>query len=168
MPRHAKRQKPKSQLWHRRATQDYQIGRGSSLFPRNGTLTASPTAPCRLRGAAFEQSNQAALAEVAEIAASRALDQVDRELEEANFPRLVHPLDDGAERFVGIFDATFGAIDHRIDGIARSLLSHIGFAELKSVAQHSHIVQAFADLIDIALRFVAKSVEQQPAEMFGR
>ena len=60
-------------------------------------------------------SYQTALAEIAEITAGGALHQVDGELEQTNFPRVVYALDDRAERFVFVFDLPPGAIDHRID-----------------------------------------------------
>ena len=56
--------------------------------------------------------NQTALAKIAEITAGGALHQVDGELEQTNFPRVVYSLYDRAERFVFIFDLPPGAIDH--------------------------------------------------------
>ena len=58
---------------------------------------------------------------LAEITARGALHQVDGELEQANFPRVVHALYDRAKRFVFVFDLSPGAIDHRVDRIAQRL-----------------------------------------------
>jgi len=60
-------------------------------------------------------SDQTAFSEIAEIAAGRALHQVDGEFEQTNFPPVVHTLDDRAEWFVFVFDLPPGAIDHRVD-----------------------------------------------------
>ena len=60
-------------------------------------------------------SDQTAFSEIAQITARGTLYQVDGELEQANFPRVVYALDDGAERFVFVFDLPPGAIDHRVD-----------------------------------------------------
>jgi hypothetical protein len=45
-------------------------------------------------------SHQSAPAKVTQIAAARALDQIDRELEQANLPGVVHSLNHRAERLV--------------------------------------------------------------------
>ena len=63
----------------------------------------------------YRISNQTAFSEIAEITARGTLYQVDRELEQANFPRVVYALDDRAEWFVFVFDLAPGAIDHRVD-----------------------------------------------------
>ena len=62
-----------------------------------------------------DPSDQTALAKIAEITARGTLYQVDRELEQTNFPRVVYALYDRAERFVFVFDLPPGAIDHRVD-----------------------------------------------------
>ena len=59
-------------------------------------------------------SDQTAFAKIVEITARGTLDQVDGELEQTNFPRIVYALDDGAERFVFVFDLAFSAIDYCI------------------------------------------------------
>ena len=61
------------------------------------------------------QLQQAALAKIAEITARRTFDQIDRELEQAHFPGVIHALNDRAERFVCALDAAPGAIDHCVD-----------------------------------------------------
>ena len=71
-----------------------------------GTTAAQAVARC---------SDQTAFSEIAEITAGGALHQVDGELEQTNFPRVVYALDDRAERFVCVFDLPSGAIDHRVD-----------------------------------------------------
>jgi len=63
----------------------------------------------------YRISDQTAFSEIAEITARGALHKVDGELEQTNFPRVVHALDDRAERFVFVFDLPPGAIDHRVD-----------------------------------------------------
>ena len=63
----------------------------------------------------YRISDQTALSEIAEITARGTLHQVDGELEQTNFPRVVYALDDRAERFVFVFDLPPGAIDHRVD-----------------------------------------------------
>ena len=60
-------------------------------------------------------SDQPAFAKISEISARRAFDQIDGEFKQANFPGVIDALDDGAERFVCVLDATPGAIDHRVD-----------------------------------------------------
>jgi len=59
--------------------------------------------------------DETAFSEVAEIAPRGALHQIYGELQQANFPCVVHALDDRAERFVFIFDLSLGAIDHCVD-----------------------------------------------------
>ena len=71
-----------------------------------GMTASQAVAPC---------SDQTAFAEIAEITTRGTLHQVDGELEQTNFPRVVHALDDRAERFVFVFDLSPGAIDHRVD-----------------------------------------------------
>jgi len=96
------------------------------------------------RDRAAKRLQEAALSEISEIFARRALDQVDREFEQANFPRVVHTLDDGAERFVFIFDPMFRAIDHRVDRISQRLFGYVGFAKLKSVTKHGDVPRMLA------------------------
>ena len=67
------------------------------------------------RHAAANRLDQTAFAKIAEITARGALYQVDGELEQTNFPRVVYALYDRAERFVFVFDLPPGAIDHRVD-----------------------------------------------------
>jgi hypothetical protein len=59
--------------------------------------------------------NQTTLAEIAEITAGGTLNQVDGELEQANFPCVVYALNNRGERFVFIFNVLPGAIDHGVD-----------------------------------------------------
>ena len=63
----------------------------------------------------YRISEQTAFSEIAEITARGTLYQVDGELEQTNFPRVVYALYDRAERFVCVFDLPPGAIDHRVD-----------------------------------------------------
>src|SRR5215475_9662110 len=65
--------------------------------------------------------DETALAKVAEIAARRTLNQIDGELEQANFPCVVYTLYDRAKWFVLIFDLSPRAIDHGVDRIAERL-----------------------------------------------
>src|ERR1700730_9649170 len=104
--------------------------------------------------------NQSALAKIADVSTGRAFDHVDGELEQANFPGIVYALDDGAERFLLVFDLRFGAGDHCLDGIVKHALGYIGLAKLKTVAEHGCVTRVLAQLIDITLRFFAKSFEQ--------
>ena len=71
-----------------------------------GMTAAQTVAPC---------SDQTAFSEIAEITARGTLYQVDGELEQTNFPRVVYALYDRAERFVFVFNLLPGAIDHRVD-----------------------------------------------------
>jgi hypothetical protein len=93
-----------------------------------GTLILSPAAarlqvPARLSGRIFEAAvtvtptrlQQAALAKIAEITARRMFDEIDGELKQAHFPGIIDTLNNGAERFIGAFDAALGAIDHGVD-----------------------------------------------------
>ena len=59
------------------------------------------------------------LRRIAEVSTGGAFDHVDGELEQTNFPRIVHALYDRAERFVCVFDLPPGAIDHRVDWVAQ-------------------------------------------------
>jgi len=59
--------------------------------------------------------DQTAFAKITEIAAGRALDQIDGEFQQANFPRVVHAVNDRAERFVFALYALPGAVDHGVD-----------------------------------------------------
>jgi len=79
---------------------------------RTKTVSAKTPKPTRETRAL---PNQSAFAEIAEVAAGRALHHVDGELEQANFPGVVHPLNHSAERFVRSLHAAFCAIDHCVD-----------------------------------------------------
>jgi hypothetical protein len=46
------------------------------------------------------QLQQAALAEITKIIARRTFDEIDRELEQTNFPGIIDTLNNGAERFI--------------------------------------------------------------------
>ena len=59
--------------------------------------------------------DQTAFSEVAEIVTGRTLHQIDGELQEANFPRVVYAFDDRAERFVFVFDLSPCPINHRVN-----------------------------------------------------
>jgi hypothetical protein len=63
----------------------------------------------------YAPSNQTALSEIAEIAAGRSLHEIDRELEQADLPGVVHAVNDRAERLIFAFDILSGAIDYRVD-----------------------------------------------------
>ena len=54
------------------------------------------------------------------------------------------------------------------NGIAQRSLRDIGFAKLKSIAQHRDLARAFAQLLDITFRLLAETFEQQAAIMFRR
>src|SRR5437870_10573020 len=56
------------------------------------------------RSRCMQRLNQSALSEVADVSAAGALDHVDGELEQADFPGIVYALDDGAERFVPVLN----------------------------------------------------------------
>src|SRR2546421_11534455 len=105
--------------------------------------------------------NQSAFAKVADVAAAGAFDHVDRELEQTNFPRIVDALDDRTEMIVVMLDVRFCALNHRFDRIAKHLFGHVGFAELKTITQHRHVLKSLAKLLSITLRFLAKPFEQQ-------
>src|SRR4026208_470676 len=76
-------------------------------LPTRHDLTATQAvAPC---------SDQTALSKVAEIIAGGALHEIYGELQQTNFPRVVYALDNGAERFVFVFDLPPGAINHSVD-----------------------------------------------------
>ena len=77
-------------------------------------------------------------------------------------------MDDGAERFLAVFNVRLGTRDYRFDRIAKHLFGYIGLAKLKSVTQNSAVVCVPAQLFDVALGFLAESFEQQAAEMFRR
>ncbi len=120
------------------------------------------------RSRCMQRLNQSALSEVADVCAAGALDHVDGELEQADFPGIVYALDDGAERFVPVLNMRLCARDDGFDRIAKHLLSYVSLAKLKSVAEDGHIVGVFAQLIGVTFRFLAKPFQQQPAEMFRR
>src|SRR5260370_31470026 len=120
------------------------------------------------RSRCMQRLNQAAFAEVADVSAAGALDHVDGELEQADFPGIVYALDDGAERFVPVLNMRLRARDDGFDRIAKHLFGHVGLAKLKSVAEDGHIVGMFAQLIGVTFRFLAKPFQQQTAEMFRR
>src|SRR4029450_11577003 len=54
----------------------------------------------------------------------------------------------------------------RVNRVANRVLRHIGFAKLKSVTQHRDVSRVLPQSIDIALRFITKSFQQQMAKMF--
>src|ERR1700757_4588619 len=87
--------------------------------------------------------DQAAFAEIAEITAARALHHVDGELEQANFPCVVHTLNHSAERFVCSLNPAFCAIDHCVDRITKRLLAQIGFAKLKTIPKDCDVPRVF-------------------------
>src|SRR6266550_4089372 len=84
------------------------------------------------RSRCMQRLNQSALSEVADVSAAGALDHVDGELEQADFPGIVYALDDGAERFVPVLNMRLGACDHGFDRIPKHLFSDVGFAELET------------------------------------
>src|SRR5438552_18768096 len=84
----------------------FEQGMTASQPSNVGWTAAQAVVPCL---------QQSARSKVAEITARGALHQVDGELEQTNFPRVVHALDNRAERFILIFDLPPGAIDHRVD-----------------------------------------------------
>jgi hypothetical protein len=55
---------------------------------------------------------QTALSEITEIIAGGTLNHIDGEFEQANFPSVIHAMNDRAERFVFTFDFAPGSIDH--------------------------------------------------------
>ena len=85
---------------------------------------------------------------------------------QANFPGVVHALNNSAERFLRVFHASFCARNDGVNRIADCLFRYIRFAKLKSVTQHRDVARIFAQLIGITLRFLAESFEQQMTEMF--
>src|SRR5437660_852295 len=134
------------------------------------TKAENPRSPRRVsdRIGLLTELNEPALAKVADVPAARALDHVDGELEQANFPSFVDALDDGAERFLSVFNVRLGARDHGFDRIAKHLFGHVGLPKLKSVTEDGGIVRVFAQLVGVTLRLLAKPFQQQTAEMFGR
>jgi len=66
-------------------------------------MRAKAVAPCL---------QQSALAEITEIVAGGTFDQVNSELEQADFPRVIHAVNDRAERFAFTLDLAPGSIDH--------------------------------------------------------
>src|SRR6266550_6075026 len=118
------------------------------------------------RSRCMQRLNQSALAEVADVSASGALDHVDGELEQANFPGVVHALNNSAERFFRVLHAPLCPRDDGVNRIADCLFRYIRFTKLKSVTQHRDVARIFAQLIGITLRFLAESFEQQTTEMF--
>src|SRR5260370_13391661 len=120
------------------------------------------------RSRGMQRLNQSALSEVADVSAAGALDHVDGELEQADFPGIVYALDDGAERFGPVLNMRLCARDDGFNRIAKHLLSYVSLSKLKSVADAGHIVAMFAQLIGVTFRFLAKPFQQQPAEMFRR
>jgi hypothetical protein len=80
-------------------------------------------APAHLSGNIFkaesreaaQASQQAALSEIAEIAARRLFDQIDGKFQQAYFPGVINTSDDCAQRFIRALDPAFRAIDYRLD-----------------------------------------------------
>src|SRR6266404_6581457 len=135
----------------------------------NDESRKSERSTARLRpGWLLTELDQPALAKVADVAAAGALDHIDGEFEEADFPGFVDALDDGAERLVAMLDVRLGARDDRLDRVAKHLFGHVGLPKLKSIAEHGDVVRVLAQLVGVALRFLAKPFEQQATEMFGR
>jgi hypothetical protein len=77
-------------------------------------VTASKPSMCnrRLPKPSFLVLDQSALSEITEIVAGRTFDQVNSELEQADFPGVIHAVNDRAERFVFALDLAPGSIDH--------------------------------------------------------
>jgi hypothetical protein len=79
-------------------------------------------APAHLSGNIFRPESepaqplqQSAFSEVAEIAARRMFDHIDRKFQQAHFPGVINTSDDCAERFIRALDPAFSAIDYCID-----------------------------------------------------
>src|SRR5439155_3212094 len=102
-----------------------------------------------------------AFAKIADVSSARAFDHVDSELEQANFPSVVDALNNGAEGFVCVFDATLRPIDDGVQRIAQRFFGHIGFSELKAITQDRDVAQIFAQFVDITLRFLAEASDQK-------
>src|SRR5437588_3128664 len=90
------------------------------------------------------RSNQTAPFEVAEIFAGGALDHFDGELEQANFPRFIYPLNDRAVCIPSVLHCAPRSIDDRLQGSAHCLLGDGRFAKLEPVAQYCDLPRLFA------------------------
>src|ERR1700686_639163 len=155
---------PGSALGSRQRTLEINIPgyRGNFTFKRIVSKSphwqaAGARHPRRVR---YPDSNQSAFAEIAEVSAGRAFDHVDSEFEQANFPGVIHTLDDGAKRFFRVFYMRFRARDHGLNRIAKHALGHIGLAKLESIAEHGDVARSLAHLLDIPLRFLAESLQE--------
>src|SRR5689334_18154304 len=82
---------------------------------------------------------QAASLEVEHIDASRKLDQVEGKLQQANFPPLIHPLDDGAGAPLGLGNLLAYSLEHRFQALVDEDLGKIAFPDLKTILQESNI-----------------------------
>jgi hypothetical protein len=69
--------------------------------------------------AALFELDQTALAEVAEFSAGRLCDQIDREVQPTDFPRIIDALDDRTQWFAGFFRLRSGLSNHRLDRTSR-------------------------------------------------
>src|SRR5260370_39242477 len=108
------------------------------------------------RSRCMQRLNQSALSEVADVSAAGALDHVDGELEQADFPGIVYALDDGAERLLPVLNMRLRARDDGFDRIAKHLFGHVGLPKLKSVADVCHIECNFAQLSGVTHRVLGK------------
>ncbi len=53
-------------------------------------------------------------------------------------------------------------------GCAEGVFRHVGLAKLEPVAEHGHVLQARADLLDVALGLVTEALEQQARVVLWR
>src|SRR4029078_12471291 len=86
----------------------------SSALVRSPDVSASRDDGRDRETPALPRLNQTAALEVADVFASGALDHLDGELEQANFPGLIHSLDDRAIRITGALHYPPSAIDDRL------------------------------------------------------
>ena len=74
-----------------------------------------------------------ALAKIAQISGNGLLDKIHRKLQKAYLPRIIHPLDHGAERFLGKLARALDTFRCSLDRALQDLFHDISPPELKSV-----------------------------------
>src|SRR5947207_2006138 len=109
--------------------------------------------------------NQSAPFEVADVFGSGAFDHLDGELEQANFPRFVHSLNDRAIGITGALYCTPGAIDDRLQRGTHGFFRDARLAKLKPVAQHRNLPRVLAQPFHVLLRFFTETFQHHSAKI---
>ena len=76
---------------------------------------------------------QASFPEIPQVPPGRLLDQIDRELEQTNFPRIIHPLQNRTQRLLRLGHGLPNPVDDLGQAAMDDRFLDLGFAKLEPV-----------------------------------